>query len=443
MKAGAGKSEIILTDEYLEIENFTIIHRALNARAVAMEDDEGKTFVCLSLEVTSLPDEETAFLQKEVAKRLNLKDACIWVCVTHTFSAPHLLPDAVLADADKIREKGLYREALGRAAMEAAEKALASLEPAEVCFETGLCDANRNRDVELQDGWWVGEGGLGLSDHTVSVICLKRMDKTPLAVLFHYGVQSSVLDGSELSAGGRAVTPDLAGIASDYIEKTYKEDGAVALFLLGAAGDQCPSEKTVNETFVQGQRVRRDLQEEGFGICERLGEKLGSTVCDVVEKIRQKDSGQSTGCKEEGTENAAGTARLEDSGRIICGKVSFRVPGKEMERDLKKLHPVKTAEYISAQDKETEAEAVCIGGIALLGVKPELNCCSGLAISAASPFRETLTCTMVNGAAKYMADQKSYDRFTYEAMNSPFGKGAAEILTRQSAALLESLKKTV
>ena len=53
MKAGAGKSEIILTDEYLEIENFTVIHRALNARAVAMEDDEGKTFVCLSLEVTS------------------------------------------------------------------------------------------------------------------------------------------------------------------------------------------------------------------------------------------------------------------------------------------------------------------------------------------------------------------------------------------------------
>lgn len=160
MKAGAGKSEIILTDEYLEIENFTVIHRALNARAVAMEDDEGKTFVCLSLEVTSLPDEETASLQKEVAKRLNLKDACIWVCVTHTFSAPHLLPDVVLADEDKIREKGVYREALGKAALEAAGKALASLEPAEVCFETGLCDANRNRDVELQDAGGSGKGDL-------------------------------------------------------------------------------------------------------------------------------------------------------------------------------------------------------------------------------------------------------------------------------------------
>lgn len=206
---------------------------------------------------------------------------------------------------------------------------------------------------------------------------------------------------------------------------------------------ECPSEKTVNETFVQGQRVRRDLQEEGFGICERLGEKLGSTVCDVIEKIRQKDSGQDMGCKEEKAENTAGAARKYDSCRILCGKVSFRVPGKEMERDLKKLHPVKQAEYIPAEDKEAEVEAVCIGGIALLGVKPELNCCSGLTIGAASPFKETLICTMVNGAAKYMADKKSYDRFTYEAINSPFGKGAAEILTRQSAALLESLKKTV
>ncbi|MCM1123733.1 MAG: hypothetical protein NC416_14210 [Eubacterium sp.] len=419
MKAGAGKSEIILTDEYLEIENFTVIHKALNARAVVMESEN--VFVCLSLEMTSLPEEEVKMMRQGIAERFRLEETQIWVCVTHTFSAPHLLPDGILKDEEKIKQKEIYRKALHKAAMEAVELAFASMQPVRAGFGTGLCEVNRNRDVELQDGWWVGEGGLGLTDHTVSVLSLNRADETPLAILFHYGVQSSVLDGSELNAGGKAVTPDLAGTASVYIEKMYKEDNTIGLFLIGAAGDQCPIEKTVHEVFVQGERVRRDRQEEGFGICESLGEKLGKTVCDIMQKMTYTNVAD----------------------KIKYGKVNFHVPGKEMERELKKLHPVKQMEYIPSTDKEIEVEAVCIGELALVGVKPELNCCSGIAISEYSPFQNTLVCTMVNGASKYMADRNSYNRYTYEAINSPFGKGAAELLIRQSVALLEDMTNSL
>lgn len=398
MKAGAGKSEMIVTDEYLMIENFTVIHRALHARAIVMEKES--FFVCLSLELTSLPEEEVERIRQGVAQQFGLDASQVWVCVTHTFSAPHLLPDMILKDDKKIKEKGVYRDAIYKASIEAVSQAFDSLQPVTAGFGEGMCDVNRNRDVELQDGWWIGENSLGLTDHTVSVLRLNREDGTPLAVLFHYGVQSSVLDGSELNAGGKAVTPDLAGIASDYIEKKYKEEKAIGLFLIGAAGDQCPIEKTVHEIFVQGECVRRDRQEEGFDICERLGERLGRTVCDVSERILCTD--------------------VKD--KITYGKVRFGVPGKEMERDLKKLHPVKEGVYIASADKEIEIEAVCIGKLALVGVKPELNCCSALAISTCSPFQNTLVCTMVNGASKYMADRKSYDRYTYEAMNSPFGK---------------------
>lgn len=417
MKAGAGKAEIILTDEYLDIENFTVIHKALNVRAVAMESEN--TFVFVSIEVTSLPEEEVKAIQMRIAEHFGLDEAYVWVCVTHTFSAPHLLPDEILKDDGKIKQKEIYREALRKAVMEAVTLAFGSIQPVCIGFGSGSCDVNRNRDVELQDGWWVGEGGMGLTDHTVSVLKLDRKDGSTLAVLFHYGVQSSVLDGSELNAGGKAVSPDLAGIASNYVERNYKESDTIALFLIGAAGDQCPIEKTVNETFVQGERVRRDRQEEGFGICEQLGERLGTTVCDTIQRIKCSD--------------------VED--KIKCDKVRFSVPGKEMERDLKKLHPVRQTEYIPSMEKETEVEAVRIGELAFIGVKPELNCCSGIAISACSPFRDTLVCTMVNGASKYMADKKSYDRFTYEAMNSPFGKGALELLMKQSLSLLENLKQ--
>ena len=84
MKAGAGKSEIVLAEEYLEIEDFAVIHRTLNARAVVIES--GQTVVLLSLEVTSLPDKETLAIRQKIAKKYPVKESNIWVCVTHTFS---------------------------------------------------------------------------------------------------------------------------------------------------------------------------------------------------------------------------------------------------------------------------------------------------------------------------------------------------------------------
>ena len=57
------------------------------------------------------------------------------------------------------------------------------------------------------------------------------------------------------------------------------------------------------------------------------------------------------------------------------------------------------------------------------------------AITAGYPLARVVT--LFDGGAKYMADADSYDRITYEAMNSPFGKGAAERLTEAARALLE------
>ena len=416
MKAGAGKSEIVLAEEYLEIEDFAVIHRTLNARAVVIQS--GQTVVLLSLEITSMPDEETYAIRKKIAENYPVEEDHVWVCVTHTFSAPHLLPDFVLKDSDKIAEKAKYREELIRASLEAVGKGFAGLQKAFVGIGEGYSLVNCNRDVQLEDGWWVGTCGPGICDHKVSVVRINKEDGTPMAALFHYGLQSSVLDGSALSAGGKAVSPDVAGIACDYAEKNTGDDDFVALYLIGAAGDQAPVEKAVTETFVRGEKIKTDRREEGFGICEKLGNSLGETVCQI--------NGQIT-CEEMAQE-------------LEVGKIEFSVPGKEMERELKKLHPMKIPEYIPAQDKVTTVETICLGDLALVGVKPELNCKSGIALGTFSPYRYTWVCTMVNGGAKYMAERDAYDNSKYEAMNSPFGKGAAEILLRKALGLLEKMK---
>lgn len=416
MKAGAGKSEIVLAEEYLEIEDFAVIHRTLNARAVVIES--GQTVVLLSLEVTSLPDEETLAIRQKIAKKYPVKESNIWVCVTHTFSAPHLLPDFVLKEKEKIAQKAKYREELVNASLEAVGKGFADLQNASIGYGDGYSMVNCSRDVQLEDGWWVGIDGPGLSDHRVFVVRINKENGTPLAAVFHYGLQSSVLDGSVLSAGGKAVSPDVAGIACDYVEKKMGDDSFVALFLIGAAGDQAPVEKAVSETFVRGERIRRDRKEEGFGICEKLGNSLGETVCQIADQV----------------------VCTEKNPKLEFGRCEFAVPGKEMERELKRLHPVKAPAYTAAEDKTTSVEAICLGNLALVGVKPELNCGTGVAIRTLSPYPHTLICTMVNGGAKYMAERDSYDRSTYEAMNSPFGKGAAEILMKETLGLLEQMK---
>ena len=57
-----------------------------------------------------------------------------------------------------------------------------------------------------------------------------------------------------------------------------------------------------------------------------------------------------------------------------------------------------------------------------------------------SPFNQTMVMTMVNGGAKYMADSSAYERFTYEAMNSPFARGSAELLCEKAVELLRVMK---
>ena len=81
-----------------------------------------------------------------------------------------------------------------------------------------------------------------------------------------------------------------------------------------------------------------------------------------------------------------------------------------------------------------------IGDLVLACLQAELNARTGLDLKAASPFPATCVVTMVNGAAKYTAIAGSYDRITYETMNSRYAKGAAETVAARLAGILRELR---
>lgn len=71
MRAGAGKEEIMLMEAYLAIEDFSIVHRALDVRAVIIENGTKMAFV--SVEMTSLPAEEIEAVKDRIVMEAEIE----------------------------------------------------------------------------------------------------------------------------------------------------------------------------------------------------------------------------------------------------------------------------------------------------------------------------------------------------------------------------------
>ncbi|MEV5531125.1 hypothetical protein [Streptomyces prunicolor] len=253
----------------------------------------------------------------------------------------------------------------------------------------------------------------------MGVLRIDGVDGRPIAGLMNYAVQSSVMNGSFTRSGDREITADLAGATATRVEQHFG-DGTVALFLVGAAGDQAPYLTAVRTTVDANAQLRRsDAQEAGHALVDLLGERLATESVRIAEHTRTTEP----------------TTPL----RVVHDNVE--VPAQlPPAGGLHALRP--TTRHDFTPDGTTEAPVVVarIGDVVLACLQAELNARTGLDLKAASPFPAACVVTMVNGAAKYMADVGSYDRITYEAMNSRYARGAAETVSARLGELLRELR---
>lgn len=412
LRVGVGRATINLPDSFFPVENFTGIHDELCARVLLIHNE--LKIAIVSLELTSLPENEISTLQKIIGREADVSAENVWICVTHTFSAPHIRSANSLKTELDHQKNNMLRKAIEDAVQEAVSQAVLSLTYARLGVGKGVCSINVNRDILTAKGWWLGSNESGISDKSVTVLRFENMEGQPVALLFSYGVQSSVMDGSYMSDGSRLVSADLTGSASRYVEEKY-EGKIIALFCIGAAGDQAPAYKAKYiEMDKEGQIHEEDIREQGFMLTKLLGNRLGGEVVQISEKIE---------C-------------LDIANPLKMKKIMFKCSGQVIPRNIRDIHPTKEYEYILAEERNVEIDAIQIGDISLLGVKPELCCSTAMEIKAHSPFSETLIFTLVNGGAKYMADEQSYENVTYESMNSFFARGSAEFLRDKSVELL-------
>ena len=149
-----------------------------------------------------------------------------------------------------------------------------------------------------------------------------------------------------------------------------------------------------------------------------LAERLGVHLADEAEALMR------------------GTSEpLEDE--LGLSEIAVSVPAKKMNRNLRELKPTRQCAWEPDGESEQPISLLNLGGMAIVGVKPELTYATDQAIKKGSPFRHTVIATLINGSAKYMADQVAYGKCMYEAQNSPFASGAAELLADAALTLLK------
>ena len=406
---GCSRCEIVFPEGFFPTEGFVRQVHPLFVRSLVL--GEKQPFVYVSVEMTSLPDEEVAVLRSAAAEAAETVQDRVWITVTHTFSAPHIRPDPSLRTEEDRERKHTLQHLLLQAVAASVREAVKNRREAELTLTQGESEIPGSRDIELADGWWVGCGGKGPADRTLTVLRWQAEDQ-PLAVLMHLNLQPSVLDGTG-AAEGKCVSGDLAGRACAELEKRYP--GATAFFMIGAAGDTAPVRKAKGFLPEEGGWREQDLHEAGVALAEELGDLLAAETAEIMR-----------------------LPGVPLTGAPVPEEATVIVPAKKMNRNLHELKPTRSCVWEADGEMEQPVSVLALGELALVGVKPELTYITDQRIKRESPYPYTLVTTLVNGGAKYMADRSCYERFMYEAVNSPFAPGAAERLAQSAVTMLQA-----
>ena len=390
--AGAGTAEVSMDEGCLPVDGFTAAHDPLHVRALVLED--GKRTVIVSVEITSIFPPTQKRFEETIRSVTGAVRENIWLCLTHSFSGPHIWPRDG-KDPARNEEELSRCERIEDAYVSAMEKALRaavdSMRPAVIGSAKGESTVAVSRNVETEEGWWLGSNPNGPCDRSLPVVRIDGEDGMPIALLFNYGVRSEVMSPLKL------VSSDLCGNASVRIEKTL---GVPAIFLCGACGDQEPGKK---------------------GSIEALNEQSETLAADVLELY-------------EGiTTTQAATVR--------SGSVTITCPTKWMNRDLRSLRPTRTAEFAPDGEKKTTAYVLRLGSFTLVGVQPEIDGITSKEIAFGVPGENVAVCVMVNGGDKCMPEREAYELVKYQCLNSPFMPGAAEALRDAAIGLVNQLKE--
>ena len=332
---------------------------------------------------------DTAELRERIAHEVGIPASHLIIAATHDHSAPK--PSFTVATKGPTTSAQAFTLSVYERVVDALKQAKASMQPARMGIGTGKADVNINRDEydpHNTPGWHLGVNPDRQSDKTVWVVKFETPSGDPIAVLFNYAVHSVVAGPAT-----DQLTGDLAGAAERYVEQHYKNK-LVALFAIGAAGDQNP--------IFTGPGERPEEDAPVFQAIDAQGLMLGAETVRVANHF----------------EKMTGEAQIEAAERTIS------CPSKPMT--VLPPGPSGAGPLEQPPSLPIHLGLIMVNQIAFTAVSGEVVTNIYWHLKKSSPLSDTLMITLSNGRVGYIVDDASYDTPIFELGTSPLARGCAE-----------------
>jgi hypothetical protein len=369
------------------------VHDPLSVRAVAFAQDQQR-LVLVAIDNCGFYNSTAEPLRTAVLKASGLKPSELFLCATHTHSAP-----ALGLDSQKIHSNNVqYTQWLEGKLVDVVRQALDHLAPVEVGVGCGSSPVGANRrevvtDKEGKRKVILGRNPSLMIDREVQVLKLVRPGEKSIAgLIFAHNTHSTAL-----GAGNNHVSGDVHGLAAQFLEN-YHGPSVTAAGFAGASGNIDPWYRVLSGFKTNNGWIPEPIL---------LGTLLGEEVVHVMDRI--------------GTDITNAT--------IKTGWKTINVPAKTGDEE--------STTGLTASINITVAR---LGDIAFVGWGGEVFNEIGKAVKEQSPFRHTFVLTHCNGAAGYLPTSSNYPEGGYEVQSSHFAPGADEVLIQETLDMLKGLR---
>ncbi len=207
------------------------------AKALALQDPEGKKAVLVTLDVCGIDRELSNQICDAIESRHGLARDQVVLSCSHTHSGPvvgaNLITMYPLDASQRVRIAD-YARFLRTTVLDVVDKAIGPLEDASLDWETGRCDFAVNRRNNPEKDVPALRARLALAgpvDHDVPVLRVRAIDGALRAIVFGYACHCTVLDYYKFCG-------DYAGFAAIKLERDFP--GCQAMFVAGCGADQNP-----------------------------------------------------------------------------------------------------------------------------------------------------------------------------------------------------------
>lgn len=407
------------------------IHRPLSLTAMALRESAGgPPLVLLDADLgwwNSLAHERG--LRQRVRAATGLAEERLFICLSHTHSAPPLCPPEPHWEGGDLLAK--YLERLEQTMVATAQAALDACEPSLIEWTRGRCSLAAHRDLPdpaSPAGPRVvcGYNPAQPADDTVVIARVTATEGKTLATITNYACHPTTLAWQN-----DLVSPDYVGAMRETIEQTL---GGLSLFLQGASGELAPRHQYVGNT----------------AVADAHGAELGHAALAAL--FAMEPPGQTLAFDRVVESGAPLAVWQPEPVALTPHATSIAAIRRTVDIPLKDWPSAAAleAEFAACTDRALterlrrqlhirralgdgptfplEVWGWRVGEALLLGTLAEAYSSIQANVRDAFPDREVMWLNIVNGWAGYLPPAPLYDQDVYQVWQTPFDRGGLELV---------------